>query len=283
MNSTNRLGQLEAWLRARESVLVAYSGGVDSTFLAAVAKRALGDHVIAVTADSAIYPTEETRKAKEIADQIGIRHRVVQTKELDRPQFAENGPLRCYHCKQELFAKLFDIAKEEHVTCVVDGRHEDDRTDFRPGAKAARELGIESPLAELEFTKDEIRSLSRHLELPNWDKPAHPCLSTRFAYGMKITEDRLDRVEDAEAFLVSLGVGELRIRQHGDIARIEVRPEDFSLFIDPHTGPRIVEALKTRGGYKYVTLDLEGFRSGSMNETLVQGGWTRERSEEKPS
>ncbi|MEL6547730.1 MAG: ATP-dependent sacrificial sulfur transferase LarE, partial [Myxococcota bacterium] len=228
-------------------------------------------------ADSAIYPTEETRKAGEIAKSIGIRHRVVQTRELDRPQFAENGPLRCYHCKQELFAKLFDIAEAEGLRCVIDGRHEDDRTDFRPGAKAARELGIESPLADLQFTKEEIRTLSRALGLPNWDKPAHPCLSTRFAYGMKITEDRLDRVDDAEAFLRSLGVGELRIRQHGEIARVEVRPEDFHLFIDPNTGPRIVDALKTRGGYRYVTLDLEGFRSGSMNEVLVQGGWTHER------
>lgn len=275
--NTDRLRELEDWLRARESVLVAYSGGVDSTFLAAVARRALGDQSLAVTADSAIYPTAETEKAKEIAGQIGIRHRVVQTRELDRPQFAENGPLRCYHCKQELFAKLFAIAEEERLTCVIDGRHEDDRSDYRPGAKAARELGIASPLAELAFRKDEIRDLSRALGLPNWDKPAHPCLSTRFAYGMKITEDRLDRVEDAERFLESLGVGELRIRQHGEIARIEVRPEDFPLLIDPHTGPRVVEALKARGGYKYVTLDLEGFRSGSMNETLVQGGWTRER------
>lgn len=271
-----RLEELEHWLRGREGVLVAYSGGVDSTFLAAVAQRALGDRALAVTADSSIYPTEETERAKEIAKGLGLRHRVVQTHELDRAEFAENSPLRCYHCKQELFARLFEIAEEESLPCVLDGRHSDDTSDFRPGAKAARELGIASPLVELQFTKAEIRALSRSLGLPNWDKPAHPCLSTRFAYGMTITEERLEKVEDAERFLKALGVSELRIRTHEDIARIEVRPDDFGLFLDPNLAPKIVAALKERG-YRYVTLDLEGFRSGSMNEVLVQGGWQRDR------
>lgn len=273
---TARLAELETWLQDHSGVLVAYSGGVDSTFLAAVAQRALGKRALAVTADSSIYPTEETRRAKEIAESLGLRHRVIQTRELDRPGFTENSPLRCYHCKQELFTRLFAVAEEESLPAVVDGRHEDDVSDFRPGAKAARELGIHSPLAELKFTKDEIRSLSRALELPNWDKPAHPCLSTRFAYGMTITEERLERVEDAEEFLKALGVSELRIRTHDEVARIEVRREDFGLFLDPKVGPKIVAALKKRG-YRYVTLDLEGFRSGSMNEVLVQGGWNRVR------
>lgn len=272
-----RIEELLQWLRAQQGVVVAYSGGVDSTLVAAAASRALGAKAIAVTADSAIYPTEETKKATEFARKLELRHRVIRTRELDRPKFAENSPLRCYHCKQELFERLFEIAREESLPVVVDGCHNDDSTDFRPGAKAARELGILSPLAELDFTKDEIRAVSHEMGLPNWDKPAHPCLSTRFAYGMKITEDRLREVEDAEGFLKALGVGDLRIRSHGDVARIEVRPEDFSFFVDGHLGPKIVSGLKARG-YRYVTLDLEGFRSGSMNETLVQGGWTRAQS-----
>lgn len=276
MNIAAKMDELESWLEELGGVVIAYSGGVDSTFLAAMAHRTLGTRALAVTAESAIYPTAETRRAEEIASQLSLRHRVIHTQEIEREDFAANTPLRCYHCKQELFTALFTVAAEESLQHVVDGQHADDANDFRPGAKAARELGIQSPLAILGFSKDMIRSGAKTLGLPNWDKPPHPCLSTRFAYGMKLTQDRLEQVEDAETFLKQLGVGELRIRQHGNVARIEVSPQDYSLFIDPEVGPRIVDALKRRG-YRYVTLDLEGFRSGSMNEELVQGGWTRER------
>lgn len=269
MNETRheRQANLDAWLAQEGAIVVAFSGGVDSTYLAHRAQHVLGARAVAVTAVSEIYPQVETESARSIAAKLGLVHRELVTRELDRPGFAENSPLRCYHCKQELFGRLFEVAREYGIGCVADGKQSDDRADFRPGAKAARELGIRSPLADLGFTKEDIRELSREAKLPTWDKAPHPCLSTRFAYGMTITSDALENIESAEALLRGLGVGELRIRSHGEIARIEVTAADMGLFLDPEIGPRVVADLKKRG-YKYVTLDLEGFRSGSMNEIL---------------
>ena len=261
------LTALRRRLHELQGVVVAYSGGADSTLLAMVAYQELGDRMLAVTADSEIYPTHETQEARRIAKELGFAHRIIQTQEIQRPEFAENSPLRCYHCKRELFAQIFRVAEELELPHVVDGLHYEDRDDYRPGSKAARELGIISPLMDLRFRKDTIRNISHWLGLPTWNKPPHPCLSTRFPYGKKITAQELSSVEAAEEFLRALGAKNLRLRHHGDIARLEVSREDMGLFLDPEINQRVVAALKGFG-YRYVTLDLEGYRTGSMNEAL---------------
>lgn len=262
-----KLDSLKNILSEMGSVLIAYSGGVDSTFLLKVASSVLGDRVIAVTASSETYPSRELEEAKKNATMPGVKHIIINTNELDNENFASNPPERCYYCKKELFSNLLLLAKRYGLNYVVDGSNYDDTSDFRPGMTAASEFGIRSPLKEAMFTKEEIRTLSKEMNLPTWDKPPYPCLSTRFPYGTRITREKLSRIELAEEFLAGFGIKQLRVRVHGDIARIEVPREDMHIFLEEDVSKEIVERFKSLG-YTYITLDLQGYRMGSMNEPL---------------
>lgn len=265
-----KLESLKNILAEMGSMLIAYSGGVDSTFLLKVASNVLGDRVIAVTACSETYPPRELEEAKEMAKMLGVKQVIINTCELDNEKFASNPPERCYYCKTELFSKLVGLAKQYKLKYVADGSNYDDLNDFRPGLKAVSEFGVRSPLREAMLTKEDIRILSKEMNLPTWDKPPQPCLSTRFPYGDKITREGLSRVELAEEFLAGFGIKQLRVRVHGDIARIEVSREDMPLFIDKDMSQKIVDRFKALG-YTYITLDIQGYRTGSMNEPLQKG------------
>lgn len=262
-----KLLRLKKILSQLGSTLVAYSGGVDSTFLLRLCQDTLEGKVLAVTAHSPTYPSQELAKAIEIAKSFSVRHRIIETKELENPDFVANSPDRCYHCKLELFRGLKQIAEEEGIRNVVDGSNYDDLKDYRPGMRAAAESGVRHPLQEAQLTKDEIRVLSKEMGLPTWDKPSLACLASRFPYGTPITKQSLLVVEEAEAFLHSLGVGQLRLRHYDQTARIEVEPREMHLLLDESNRQRIVARLKELG-YLYITLDLAGYRSGSMNEGL---------------
>lgn len=263
--SEYKLSLLKNLLKDMESVLIACSGGVDSTLLLKVASEVLGDRVLAVTARSETYPFSEIEDVKNIISSLGIKHRFIDTHELDNPSFFENPPERCYYCKKELFAKLNSIAKNEGYNYVLDGSNLDDLKDYRPGMKAGEEFGIRSPLKEAGLTKNEIRALSLKLGLRTWDKPSSPCLSSRFPYGMKIRRESLRMVEEAESLIKGLGYQQVRVRHHGDIARIEIEKKDIDRFLKD--GVRAVQRLKDIG-YSHVCLDLQGYRTGSMNEGL---------------
>jgi len=255
-------------LRSFGSCAVAFSGGLDSTVLAKAAQLALGDNAVAVTGRSASLAAGDLNQADQLARQIGIRHEIIETGELSLPAYQENTADRCYHCKTELFLQVEKIAEQTQMAAVVDGSNHDDLSDYRPGTKAARERKIRSPLAECGFTKSEIRQLAHFWELPTWNQPASPCLSSRIAYGERVTPERLTMIEQAERFLHERGFQPLRVRYHkGDVARIEVAVDQLPKFTDPASRREIVDFLKSLG-FKYISLDLEGFRSGSLNAVL---------------
>lgn len=259
--------KLKEYLKSLGSVAVAFSSGVDSTFLLRVAKDVLGDKVIAVTASSCSFPRRELEEAKLFCERNGIRHVVCKSEELDIEGFRQNPKNRCYLCKHELFEKIWHIAKENGMNAVVEGSNMDDNGDYRPGLIAVKELGVCSPLRYAELTKQEIRDLSKMLGLETWNKQSFACLSSRFVYGETISEEKLHMVDEAEQLLLDMNFHQVRVRIHDMMARIEIMPEEFPRILDPDIRKRVYERLKALG-FTYITLDLGGYRTGSMNETI---------------
>jgi uncharacterized protein len=266
MTLNEKFDTLKENLKQMQRVIIAYSGGVDSTFLLKAASLSGLKDLLAVTASSESFPQEELSFAREITSSLNIKNMIIVTEELKDENYSNNPSNRCYYCKKELFSKLKKIAIKENVSFILDGTNADDIHDWRPGRHAAEEMGVKSPLLDAGLGKNEIRELSRMLGLPTWNKTATPCLSSRFPYGQKITAEALERVNHAENFLKNFGFTELRVRDHSGTARIEVIPEEFSLFMNKSAREEIIVYLKSLG-FKYITLDLKGFRSGSLNET----------------
>ena len=264
---SKKLNRLENYLREHEKIAVAYSSGVDSTFLLTVARNILGDNVLAITAESECFPKSENEESNKFCIDNGIKHLKMNISELEIDGFKDNPANRCYICKKELFTKMKDVAAENGFTNLAEGSNLDDIGDYRPGMKAVEELGILSPLRECEFTKAEIRELSNELNLYTWDKPSFACLASRFPYGEKITYEKLKMVEGAEEILANFGFRQKRVRIHGNVARIEILDIDFEKIIDGKIRTEIVCKFKEIG-FSYISLDLQGYRTGSMNEVI---------------
>lgn len=264
----DREAALYGGLETLPSVVVAYSGGVDSAYLAWAATRALGAKALCVTADSPSYPRRHREMAVTIARDFGLVHEIISTSEFDRPEYRANAPDRCYHCKHELYAELVRLAADRGLGPVADGNNADDRGDYRPGRRAAREFGVISPLDDAGLTKDDVRILSREAGLPTWDEPSSPCLSSRIPYFSEVTRSKLVAIEQSEDALRDLGFRVVRVRHHGDVARIEVAPDELPRLLEPETARLADEALRACG-FRHVSVDLRGYRTGSLNAGLT--------------
>lgn len=262
-----KAGRLRQLLAGYRSVLIAFSGGVDSAYLAITARGVLGERALAITADSPSYPDAHRQLALSIARDFGLAHEIIQTAELDRPEYRVNPANRCYYCKDELYSRLSAMARERGFAVVIDGNNADDRGDYRPGRQAAREHGVHSPLDEADLTKADIRELARAAGLASWDEPASACLSSRIPYGQEVTTERLRQIERAEAVLRGLGFRVFRVRHHDTVARLEIARAEMPRALDPGINAALVSQLKAVG-YQYVSLDLQGYRLGSLNEAL---------------
>lgn len=267
MELQDKLEKLKKIIEGMGKLAVAYSGGVDSTLLLNVAHNVLKSNVIAITARSSTYPEREYREAVNFVEKLGIRHITIISEELDIEGFSGNPVNRCYFCKKELFTKIGEVAAQHGIKYIADGSNTDDLGDYRPGMTAIKELGIVSPLREAELSKDDIRILSREMNLPTWDKQPFACLASRFPYGQEITKDKLSMVDRAEQYLMDIGFKQVRVRHHGDIARIEVSAYERSRFYDEQLMDKVHDRLKEIG-FKYIALDLRGYRTGSMNEVI---------------
>lgn len=267
MSQHKKLAALQNMLKLTGGIAIAFSGGTDSTFLLKAAHDILGNKVMVITASSSVFSAREFKAAADFAEHLGIRHKVFFADQLEVEGFADNPLNRCYLCKRALFRKIVDIASENNISLVADGSHVDDNSDYRPGIKALKELGIRSPLQEAGMTKEDIRLLSKEWRLPTWDKPPFACLASRVPYGHKITREKLAMIEKAEQYLFDWGFRQVRVRHHGDIARIEVSSEERSRFADEELMDR-VDAQFSEVGFAYTALDLKGYRTGSMNEII---------------
>ena len=266
-NAYKKLDELKKTLSSLKKVLIAFSGGVDSTFLARVAKDVLGKNVVLVTAKSPTYSDSEFEESKNLALEMGMEQLIIESNELEIPSFSQNDPRRCFYCKSELFGLLTKIVKKRGLLAVLDGSTAEDLDDYRPGREAAQQYNVLSPLMQAGFLKDEIRFLSREMKLPTWDKPSYACLASRFPYGTRITEDALKKIDTLEHVLKQNGFSQIRVRYYDKLVRIEVGESEIGKLLDGAVRKRIIEKGKELG-FTYITLDMEGYRTGSMNEVL---------------